>query len=71
MYTHTRPALGGQKRVCDSQEPESIDSCETQCGCWKLNPELLQEQQILLLTHHSEYIIQYYVTDQIKSMTTL
>ena len=27
---------------------EAIDSCELSCGCWELNPGLLEEQQMLL-----------------------
>jgi hypothetical protein len=29
------------------------DSCELPCGCWELNPCLLEEQPVLLITEPS------------------
>jgi hypothetical protein len=34
----------GQEEDCRSLEP----TCEPSCGCWKLNPGPLQEEQMLL-----------------------
>ena len=33
--------------------PEVIDGCELPCGCWELNPDPPEEQQVLLTTEPS------------------
>jgi hypothetical protein len=41
-------SCGSQKRVSDPLELELTDGYESLCGCWKLNPGPLKEQQVLL-----------------------
>lgn len=39
----------GQKRVFDPLELQ-LHGCQLPCGCWELNLDLLQEQQVLFTT---------------------
>lgn len=47
-YTYVIPV---EARIEDIESPgtEAIDSCETQCRCWKLNPGPLGEQLVFIL----------------------
>lgn len=52
MYAMCMPdACRVQKRALDSLN--SKDDHEPPCGCWKLSPGFLQEQQVLLSTEPS------------------
>ena len=34
--------------------PLELDSCELPCGCWELNPDLLEEHSVLLTAEQSK-----------------
>lgn len=49
-------ALTHQKRASDP----TIEECESLCGYWNLNPELLEEQSVLLIEVEPLFIFSSY-----------
>ena len=57
-----------QKKVCPGTEVTY--SCELPCGCWKLNPGPLQEQQVFLTAEPSLQLLKSLCVNVLHSLVS-
>lgn len=62
MHVYACPVLQKPEEGLRSSETPAVDGCQLRCGCWELNLDPLQKQQVLLTTEPSPWPLRGHIT---------